>query len=93
MRATGQRPKKTLEQAIGCWTVNEDYNVLPAMGKMILKTCKRARAITKRGNAKQLKAELFVLRKRLITTLDLCKDAERRLTEIIETKELEKDSI
>ena len=79
---------KTLDDAIGCWTVNPDYNSLPTMAGHILKTTRQCRSQTLRGNPQALKGQLHALRAKLLTMVELTDDAIRRLQQIIDTDEL-----
>lgn len=79
---------KTLEEAIGCWTVNSDYNSLTVLASGIKHTANRCQRITKRNQPPgELLTELDVLKRRTETMLELTNDAIRRCTQIIETGE------
>lgn len=81
-------PRKTLEQAIGCWTVTPEYNSLPELAKMVRESAVACRNLTKRNRPELLLRELEVLIGRIDTIQSLAVDAKRRLREIIETGEL-----
>jgi len=80
---------KSLDDAIGCWTVNSEYNSLPTMARKVSIAASTCRKYTTAGKVDQLALELGVLRKRLETMLELTVDAQRRLKEIVDTNELE----
>lgn len=79
---------KTLEEAIGCWTVNMEYNSLPALASLVKNSANRCSRITKRSTPIILAMELEILRKRAETILELTNDAIRRCREIIEKGEV-----
>lgn len=81
---------KSLEDAIGCWTVNPSYNSLPTLARMVLETTKCCRRTTQRGNPDKLKADLSDLYSQASSLRELAESAIHRLNQIIETKELEK---
>ena len=81
---------KTLEAAIGCWTSNKEYNSLIHQSRKIGIAAQSCRRYTLANKPAQLEIELKVLRNRLETMLELTKDAQRRITEIMQTGELEK---
>ena len=80
---------KTLEQAIGCWTVNPNYNSLVCMARHISESTRHCRHKTLRNNPSALAAELRVLRGRLEAMIETTNDAIKRCAEIINTNELE----
>ena len=80
---------KTLEEAIGCWTSNKEFNSLIHQSRKIGIAAQSVRKYTITNKPAQLGIELGVLRKRLETMLQLAIDAQRRFTEIMETNELE----
>ena len=82
---------KTLNDAIGCWTVNTDYNSLPILANMIKKTANRCKRITlaKRSDPKKLLSELVLLHRRLESMDEITCDAIRRCKQIINTNEVE----
>ena len=80
---------KTLEQAIGCWTSNREYNSLIHQARKISISAGICRKYTLANKPTQLGIEIGVLRKRLETMLQLTIDAQKLYTEIMETKELE----
>lgn len=80
---------KTLDQAIGCWTVNPDYNSLVCMAKHVSKSARLCRDRTLSGRPAKLAEELRVLRGRLAAMIETTDDAVRRCAEIIDTNELE----
>jgi hypothetical protein len=79
---------KSLDDAVGCWTVNTEYNSLPTMARKVSIATSRCRKFTTAGKVAQLALELEILRKRLGTMLELTVDAQRRLKEIVDTNEL-----
>jgi hypothetical protein len=81
---------KTLEAAIGCWTSDKDYNSLIHQSHKIGIAAQSCRRYTLANKPVQLEIELKVLRNRLETMLELTIDAQRRITEIMQTGELEK---
>lgn len=79
---------KTLEEAIGCWTTNAEYNALFKMSHMVKQTAYDCRRLTIKGNPQKLLPELVLLRNRLESMLDVTNSAIRRCQEIIETNEV-----
>lgn len=80
---------KTLEEAIGCWTVNREYNSLPRLAKMVSEAARWCRASTLHSkNPQLLKRDLDILRARLETMMETTLSAQARLTQIIKTEEL-----
>lgn len=82
---------KTLEQAIGCWTTNKQYNSLPVLCRRVLDTATRCSRITKRNKKLEiLLEELDLLIKQINTLLKLAEDTRNRCMKIITTDELQK---
>jgi hypothetical protein len=81
---------KSLDDAIGCWTVNSEYNSLPTMARKVSIAASTCRWLTTAGKVERLALELGILQKRLETMLQLTIDAQRRLKEIIDTNELDR---
>ena len=81
---------KTLEDAIGCWTSNKEFNSLIHQSRKVSIAAQSCRKYTIADKPAQLGMELVVLRKRLETMLETTIDTQRRFTEIMETGELEK---
>jgi hypothetical protein len=80
--------KKTLEEAIGCWTVNPDFNSLPVHARRVLKTVDACKRKTLKGDPMALQSELHVLRMQVMSMTELVESAELRLTQIIANDEL-----
>lgn len=80
---------KNLEQAIGCWTVNREYNSLPKMGSSILLSANDCRRSTQAGDAERLCEDLRVLRSRLMAMLETTDHAMRRMAQILQTNEVD----
>jgi hypothetical protein len=81
---------KTLEEAIGCWTTNLEYNSLVVMARRISMSATLCRKHTMANKPNQLKLELHILHQRLDAMLALTLQATDRLYQIIGTNELEK---
>lgn len=80
---------KTLEEAIGCWTVNKDYNSLQVLATNISKTAARCRRITQQNKPPAvLKTELELLQRQIVTIEETTEEAIIRCNVIIVTKEL-----
>lgn len=85
-----KRMYKTLNDAIGCWTVNPNYNSLPHLAMTIRSSAVSCRCKTLRNYHPQLLLdELKVLRRRLDAMIETTDSAVTRCQQIIDTKELE----
>ena len=80
---------KTLEEAIGCWTVNRDYNSLPQLARGVSEAARWCRQKTLRGRPHKLLRDLRLLCGRLEAMLEVTNDAIRRCEKIINTDEVE----
>lgn len=80
---------KTLEQAIGCWTSNRQYNSLEIIADLVKESARGCRKATLKDDPMKLAGELELLSARLRTLTELNNDAMRRLTVIIQTGELQ----
>jgi len=83
---------KTLEQAIGCWTVNREYNSLDQLAKGVSASARAARVKTLKNKPHHLLRELQVLRARLGAMVDVTDGAINRCKQIIDTGELAQES-
>lgn len=81
---------KTLEEVIGCWTVNPQFNSLPRMANRVKVCTTRCSRATRAGSPRELKDELRVLKMQLSSMLKLATEADKRLDEIILKHELSK---
>ena len=82
---------KTLNEAIGCWTTNLDYNCLTVLASMVKATATRCRRLTLQNTSPAvLLSELELLRKRLEATTETTNSAIKRCKEIIATNEVSK---
>jgi hypothetical protein len=81
---------KTLEDAIGCWTVNPAYNSLPELAKAVGEAARwcRQSTLAKRNDPAPLMRDLRILRARIDSMAELTDDAIRRCGQIIDTAEL-----
>lgn len=84
---------KTLEEAIGCWTVNPDYKSLPELAKAITQAAVWCRSATKRNKIDDLKRDLRILRARLDSMIEVTDSAITRCQQIIDTKELSLENV
>lgn len=81
---------KSLENAIGCWTVNPDYNSLPVLAKGVREAaiwCRRA-TLSKKSDPAFLRRDLKILRARLDAMVEVTDSAIVRCQQIIDTNEL-----
>ena len=81
---------KTLNDAIGCWTVNRDYNSLPALATKVTEAARWCRDSTlhKRNDPHRLLRDLNILKARLGSMTETIDSAIKRCEEIIHTNEL-----
>ena len=79
---------KTLEDAIGCWTTNPEYNGLVQIASIVGASARLCRTKTLNNNPQGLLEELELLQKRVNTMEELTNDTIRRCREIINTNEL-----
>lgn len=79
---------KSLNDAIGCWTVNLNYNALPVLAKMVSVTAARCRSITFEGDPARLLDELNLLRRQIDSFAEVTDSAITRCKQIIATNEL-----
>ncbi len=79
---------KTLDEAIGCWTVHPEYLNLVKLAGMVSDSARLCKRVTLQNDPALLTTELELLRKRLESMTEVTLDAQRRLRQIIETKEL-----
>ena len=80
--------EKTLEDAIGCWTFNRDYNSLDYLATLVSSSARSCREKTLSGDPRELITELHFLRGRLGAMTEAADDALRGCKEIIDTGEV-----
>ena len=88
IEAQPERERKPLDEAIGCWTNNADYNALFKQAARLLATAQRCRTRTRAGNPDALRAELILLEKQVDAMRELTSDTIRRCRQIISTGEV-----
>lgn len=79
---------RTLEEAIGCWTTNLNYNSLPILTSIVKEAAGWCRKATLKSSPGVLRSELKILRGRLDAMIEVTDGAIKRCSEIIENNEV-----